>query len=213
VLLVYPKTGEEKWRATYVPPFSVLALAYWLKKHDVTDIYVYDQRVEPESQFLKLLHKCSPKSVIGFSTMTGPQIAYSLDLAKKAREQCPESYIVFGGVHPSFTPESTVSNPLIDIVVRGEGEQTLLELVRSLKKGKIEELKKVHGLTFKQNGKIFNTPDRTPIPKHSFDDTGFLWNYDLLERYIDVSNGERWFSFMTSRGCPYRCTFCYNSGF
>ncbi|MCK5625900.1 cobalamin B12-binding domain-containing protein, partial [Candidatus Bathyarchaeota archaeon] len=108
-MLVYPKTGEEKWRKTYVPPFSVLALAYWLKKHGVADIHVYDQRVEPESRFLSLLHKCSTKPIIGFSTMTGPQIVYSLDLAKKAREQCPESYIVFGGVHPSFTPETTVS--------------------------------------------------------------------------------------------------------
>ena len=136
--------------------------------------------------------------------MTGPQIGYSLDLAKKAREQCPESYIVFGGVHPSFTPETTVSNPLIDIVVRGEGEQTLLELVRCLENRGIEDLKKVEGLKFKQNGKIFSTLDRKPIPRQSFDETGFLWNYDLLERYIDVSKGERWFSFMTSRGCPYR---------
>jgi radical SAM superfamily enzyme YgiQ (UPF0313 family) len=213
VLLVYPKTGEEKWRETYVPPFSVLALAYWLKKHDITDLYVYDQRVEPESQFLKLLHKCSPKSIIGFSTMTGPQIAYSLDLAKKAREHCPESQIIFGGVHPSFTPETTVSNPLIDIVVRGEGEQTLLELVTRLENGGKKDLRKINGITFKHNGKIINTPDRSPIPRHAFDETGFLWNYNLLEKYIDVSEGERWFSFMTSRGCPYRCTFCYNSGF
>jgi len=213
VLLVYPKTGEEKWRETYVPPFSVLALAYWLKKHGVADIHVYDQRVESKSRFLSLLRKCSVKPIIGFSTMTGPQIAYSLELARKAREQCPESHIVFGGVHPSFTPKTTVSNPLIDIVVRGEGEQTLLEVVRRLENGGIEDLKKVKGLTFKQNEKIFSTPDRTPIPRHSFDETGFLWNYDLLERYIDISEGERWFSFMTSRGCPYRCAFCYNSGF
>ena len=213
MLLVYPKTGEEKWRETYVPPFSVLALAYWLKKHGVADIHVYDQRVESKSRFLSLLRKCSVKPIIGFSTMTGPQIAYSLELARKAREQCPESHIVFGGVHPSFTPKTTVSNPLIDIVVRGEGEQTLLEVVRRLENGGIEDLKKVKGLTFKQNEKIFSTPDRTPIPRHSFDETGFLWNYDLLERYIDISEGERWFSFMTSRGCPYRCAFCYNSGF
>lgn len=213
VLLVYPKTGEEKWRKTFVPPFSVSALAYWLRKYTDLDVNVYDQRVEPESRFTGLLRKCSPKPVVGFSTMTGPQIAYALDLAKKAKEQHPDGYVVFGGVHASFTPEATVSDPLIDVVVRGEGEQTLLELAASLEHGGLEKLKRVDGLTFKLNGKMYHTPDRPPIHRDSFDETGFLWNYDLLERYVDVIDGERYFSFVTSRGCPYRCTFCYNTGF
>ncbi|MFQ6085415.1 MAG: B12-binding domain-containing radical SAM protein [Candidatus Bathyarchaeia archaeon] len=213
VLLVFPKTGEEKWRKTFVPPFAVSALAYWLRKHTDWDVNLYDERVEPESRFIDLLRRCSDGSVVGFSTMTGPQIGYALKLARTAREHLPDGHIVFGGVHPSFTPEATVSHPLIDIVVRGEGEETLLETVSTLKENGVEKLKRVNGLTFELGGKIYNTPDRALIPRSSFDETGFLWDFKLLERYVDSVDGERYFSFITSRGCPYRCAFCYNHGF
>ena len=65
--------------------------------------------------------------------MTGPQIIRALETSKFLKGRYPDVPVVWGGIHPSLLPEQTLENPFVDIVVIGEGEATLLELVKTLK--------------------------------------------------------------------------------
>ncbi len=115
----------------------------------------------------------------------------------------PQSAIIMGGPHVTFTAAQTLRDfPEVDIIVRGEGEETLPELVGALDKGK--SLQEVKGLHFRLKGTIHQTEDRPfihdlnllPLP----DRTLFP-----LSRYLAMRVPA---SVLTSRGCPTGCSFC-----
>ena len=120
--------------------------------------------------------------------------------------------VVWGGVHASLLPLQTINNKYIDIVVYGEGDYTLLELVKELKNKK--DLKKVDGIYFKEkSGKIKKNNPRKAI--ENLDDLPPM-PYDLinLKKYYGMDlEGKPSITLMTSRGCPFRCAFCYNTVF
>jgi len=115
-----------------------------------------------------------------------------------------EIKVVAGGFHPTMRPDSLLKSKDIDIVIRGEGEETFLELAESLINGNVS-LKQVKGISYKDSdGKLVNTPDRAlikdldilPVP-----------NRELILGYDDYTADQLgWI--MTSRGCAYDCTFC-----
>jgi radical SAM superfamily enzyme YgiQ (UPF0313 family) len=113
---------------------------------------------------------------------------------------------VWGGVHPTLLPEQTVASEFVDIVVRGEGEQTLLELADKFSAG--EPLDEIKGITFKSAGTIRSTPDRELM---DLDEIPIELPFDLLplDKYPTLKSGR--FHIQTSRGCPHECGFCYNT--
>ena len=143
-------------------------------------------------------------SIVGISAMTGKQIKYGLNFAKFIR-QYSDVPIVWGGKHPTIFPRQTLNNGLVDFIVKGEGEETLLELARCLEGyGEIESIK---GLGYKKNGKIVINDDRDLINLEDTPDTPF----HLLDmgKYVRKTNsGNKMLEFYTSRGCPYNCKFC-----
>ena len=115
----------------------------------------------------------------------------------------PEILCVMGGPHVSFrAPETLEENPELDVVVRGEGEQTIVELMQTLKSG--EDLSNVNGITFRQGSQINTTPrrqfianlDTLPLPARHLLSLG---RYRALGLPATLT---------TSRGCPYQCIFC-----
>jgi len=147
--------------------------------------------------------------LVGISCITGPSINYSLNFARYVREQDRDVPIVWGGVHPSCQPEQTIKNDYVDIVVRGEGEITIVELMSALENG--NSLDKVRGITYKDNaGKIKTNPDREFL---NMDTLPFDLPYDLLnlDKYPLFKHGN--IDIQTSRGCPYRCGYCFNKHF
>jgi len=89
---------------------------------------------------------------VGITAMTSPiQISLGLDVARHIKERRGELPIVWGGPHPSILPEETIENPYVDIIVRGEGEDTLLELVRKIDTG--QSWDSVKGITYKKDGR------------------------------------------------------------
>lgn len=182
-------------------PFSCLCLAAYIResgyKPDILDMRVQDWRK----------YDLSNTDVIGIGCMTGNQIKKGLEFAGLVRQQHPDTPIIWGGVHPTLYPRQTAEHPYVDYVVRGEGEATLLELLDALNDGlSIDE---VPGVTYQREGRIIETPDREPIKDL---DTLPFPAYDLvdIESYPNVRDV---FDYQTSRGCPYRCTFCYNLAF
>ena len=120
----------------------------------------------------------------------------------------PSCPLVWGGVHPTLLPEQTASNDFVDIVVRGEGELIIKDLANALTENRPIEV--VAGITYAINGTIKSNPDGQII---DLDAIPIALPYELLQmdRYPSFKSGR--FHIQTSRGCPHRCGFCYNSIF
>ncbi len=135
-------------------------------------------------------------------------ITDALAIARICRETSPEAKIIFGGVHPTIFPEEVLSNDFVDLVVRGEGEEAVTDLLSK----KPEE---IPGLSYKKDGKVFHNPVR-PFVKDL--DSLPMPAYHLfpVEKYHPALGGYRRLpsiSMITSRGCPGQCTFCYKDMF
>ena len=163
-------------------------------------VRVLDMRLDDYHTF-----KLGNPLFVGIGTMSGFQIRFALEFAKKVRQELPSCPIVWGGVHPSLLPEQTVANPFVDVVVRGEAEPVMTELAKSFSEGK--PLDNVSGLTYKLEGQIRNTPDSKPI---DLDSIPIELPYDLLQLNKYSSHRAGRFHIQTSRGCPHRCGYCYN---
>lgn len=135
--------------------------------------------------------------IVGITFMSG-QYGSGLNIAHLVKKLSSDILVVMGGVHPTVLPEETVRNEDVDIVIRGEGEYTFLDIANS------EDLNDILGVTYKENGKIINNPDRPFI--ENLDDLPFPSRHLLLEKETYPPNA---FGMMlASRGCPHRCIFC-----
>jgi len=119
------------------------------------------------------------------------------------------------GQHPSARPEECLTDPNIDFVVIGEGEITTSELINTLEKGNTQDLKKIKGIAFLDNGKAVITPPRPAI--EDLDSLPFPARHLLpMDKYFaDVKEtplrgeiSKPWTTMITTRGCPYDCIFC-----
>ena len=155
-----------------------------------------------------MYRKLNLKNVIciGITVLTGSQIAHALNISKYIKKSHPKITIIWGGIHPSLLPKQTIESDFIDIVVKGEGEITLLEILEALKKGK--SIKKIKGVAYKENGKIIENVNR---PFMDFDQVA-LYPYELIKNANTYEMNEI-VHIQTSRGCPYSCGFCYNRNF
>jgi len=141
----------------------------------------------------------------------------AFEVASVAKSVDKDIITVLDGLHPSARPEECLSNPDVDFVVRGEPEYTMLELVGALEQGITEDLKKIEGIGFINNGKTVITPPRPEI--QDLDSLPFPARHLLpMDIYFDAIKenpirgeiSKRYTIIMTSRGCPHRCIFCSN---
>ncbi len=196
VILVFPG----KYKSTNPQmPLSIIHVADPLV-HAGYKVRILDMRVENYRTF----HVGNPVFV-GISSMSGTQISYGLQFAKKVRVESPSSPIVWGGVHSSLQPEQTAKSNYVDIVVRGEGDLVVVKLANRLSEGR--PLDDVEGITFKKEGTIRNNPDAPLIDLDSIP-LDLPFNLLHLDRYPSLEKGR--FHIQTSRGCPHSCGFCYN---
>jgi len=144
--------------------------------------------------------------VVGITSVT-PSIyeAYKVaETAKKVREDCK---VVLGGPHATFMPRQTMEEcRYIDIIVRGEGEETTRELIENIEKG--APLNGVKGITFREKNETIDTEPRLFIK--NIDDIP-LPSRDLLPMHLYKFNGVKYTTMLTSRGCPFKCSFCSSS--
>jgi radical SAM superfamily enzyme YgiQ (UPF0313 family) len=136
--------------------------------------------------------------VVGLSCMAN-LLPFSLLVAELLKELYPQKTIVLGGVGPFGVEELILERfGWVDVVVRGEAEVTALELLEVL--GNREPLDCVRGVSYRSNGTLFRTPDRTRI--RDLDDIPFPSYHRLDLSHYDA------FGVVTARGCPYGCRFC-----
>ena len=195
------------------PPLGILNLASYLEsKNKGVNIEVLDCQAERVNW--RKLENCveSVKPDIlatsALATCNTYTVLRTLEITKKVD---PKITTVVGGQHFSSTAqESLEMYPEIDVVVRGEGEETFADLVQTLEKKK--SLLKVKGISFKQDDKIVHTPNRPLI--ENLDDLpfpGYHFVKEHMKKYhfkMMVGANAGYALVEASRGCPHRCTFC-----
>ena len=185
-------------KAPYVwPPVGLAYMASALRKFSGVDVEILDAQV---SEFDIRMAKKFDLLVINTGTAT---INYDIRLSHRIKElNGPKVALI--GVHSAYFHKELVKK--CDFVVRGEPDTTLVDLVKCLNKG--GEVKKVKGITWKdRKGKIHVNKDRKPA--ENLDLLPFQAIDLLSKKYFDIIAKRQPIAFMiTSRGCPFQCTFC-----
>lgn len=190
---------------TPMPPIS-LAYAASAFRQAQADVHVFDDAVEPEENLYKMISRMRP-DVFGASCLT-PSAAQIFRVVRKVRDIAPSVKVVLGNLHAHVFAEDIIRRRLADVVVHGEGDQTIPELVKAM--GARDSLRSVKGISFCEDGRVIRTSERNLI--RDLDSVAFpCWEIFPIEKY-------RLFSFavirepatlvLASRGCPYNCKFC-----
>ncbi len=221
ILLVHPLgyRGDKAKRdvsrlANIMPPLGLLSISSYLEKYglnnDVVDCYAHPDSDNIIKEYLKV----NKPEYIGFSCTTSTFLD-GVRLAHLAKKIQPNLKVVFGGVHVSALREAILDQyPVVDYVVVGEGEETLRELLCTPS----PELMDVEGLVLRLGdgvscftGRRKKQLDLDSLPFPSYHKLeGYPDAYSLpIFNYPKVPNG----SFLSSRGCPYACSYCDRSVF
>ena len=208
ILLINPRAKND--RAKFLP-LGIAYLAAVLEKNSFNVKVIDANALQIEDALLMDEIKKINPNIIGFTAMTG-NIEYIWELAEKCKTILPNATMILGGPHPTILPEESLEKPFIDMVIIGEGEETIKEIAVS--KQRNGSLKNIKGIAYKEDGKIVITPRRENIT--NLDELPFparhLFPFPQLYK-PDSYKKKPVARILTSRGCPYRCTFCYHGIF
>lgn len=198
--MLFMRYGEEVERELHVP-LGPLYLTRALEDAGFTVDFRDYQCCDADDPFdmpafLEFLR--DPAPVIGLSCMAN-LLPFTVLALRALHEAFPDRRLVLGGVGSKAVEQLLLERfPWLDVICRGEAERTGPELLRALQRG--SDLSAIPGLSFRQNGRIVHTPDRQRISALDTIPLPAFAKVDL-RRYAG-------YGMMTSRGCPYPCTFC-----
>lgn len=202
IILFHPRATRPRNRRL---PLAVLALAAVLEGREEYEIVDGNVDEKPIDSILSLIDKHDVE-LLGVSCMPGPQMAAGMEVSREIRKLRPHVRIAWGGYFPSIYPDTALNAKYVDFVVRGQGEDTLLELIDALR-GK-RTLDSILGLSYKDVFGLHRSNAERPMKGPD----AFPWSpfYRLpVEKYLRPSFfGERTAVHHASIGCPFNCSFC-----
>jgi radical SAM superfamily enzyme YgiQ (UPF0313 family) len=199
------------------PPLGLAYLAA-VSEQRGDRVRIYDGDVEDDS--LETVVREWEPEVVGITANT-TQITAAWRDAAVVKSIC-QARVVLGGPHPTTLPEESAAKAEVDVVVRSEGEATWLDLIDywdEASEPASSGLSSIAGITFRDgDGDLVSTPDRPPIPTEELERLPYpAWHLFRMERYtnlqptVDQVDGPS-LPILTSRGCPYRCSYCSQIG-
>lgn len=140
--------------------------------------------------------------LVGFSVVSN-QLQYALEIAKAIRSHTDAPFVC-GGIHATMAPYDVLKTGVFDYACVGEGEEALLDLVNALEKH--EDTSVIQNIWLRRDGRIIKNKVRPFISLENLPPK----NYEIFDfqKMIDAKDG--WVGVMSSRGCPFRCTYCFN---
>jgi len=185
------------------PPLGLLYLASYLKKYNYNNVKIINLSCELEDTSIQNCLdylKNIKADVFGISLST-TQYGYALQICKFLKEQNKESLIVIGGPHPTTLPKETLEVTNADITVIGEGEEVFLQIVED------KPFNEIKGIVYRNGNKII-VNERMPYIK-DLDSLPFPAR-ELLDfsKYTRTIAGKEATNLISTRGCPYFCSFC-----
>ena len=214
VILVFPSFRQDSERPER-PPLGILTVAAPLAARGV-EVVVLDERVEENFDALLAQQLETGPLCVGVSSMSGYHITRALRVSELVKRNSAIP-VVWGGVQASLEPKSTITHPLVDFIVRDDGEESFPRLLESLASG-LRSVAAIPGIAYKTGKTVHFTGEPEPadinklplVPFHLID-----W-----KKYGVPPGGrdERWTQeprrivpMETSRGCPFSCIFCTES--
>ena len=186
-------------------PLGLLAISTPLLEHGY-DVLIIDSTITADFKRW-ILDEVKDALCLGISVVTGPMIKETVEAAKAVKAWNPQFPIILGGWHPSLLPSQTLEADYVDIIVRGQGEESTLELIERLRDD--APLDDVRGIGFKQAREIHFTPERPLQPLSQAPPKAYhLADFDAYERVC----GRRWAMYVSSLACPFDCSYCTNAG-
>lgn len=213
VLLVNPDYEIERYMGRHfgrmgwvMPPMGLLYLAAALEREDI-EVEVYDAQIEHRS--LETALREARPDLVGITCATA-LVGSTLAAARLVKQTLPDTAVAVGGVHPTVRPDDLVGDPAVDIAVRGEGLETIVEICRALDSGDGTTLRSIAGTSHRLDGELVDNPSRPleadvdafPFPaRHLLPMEVYRMSPDLSIRPpMDIVFG--------AYGCPYDCVFC-----
>lgn len=181
-------------------PVGIGCLMAALEREGIEARFI-DEQVEddPMGMIHRYVKEMEPPYIFGFSVLTAAYKS-AVVVSQELKRAYPDSFIIFGGIHPTALPDEVLSHEHVDAVIRGEGERGLIELYRCVKEGK--DYRGIPNLSYRDDGRIVHN-ERTFV----LDD---LSNYPPFPYHLFTSPRYDLGFVMSSRGCPYKCIFCSN---
>ena len=208
IILADPPDVKTPWLIANHPNLGILYLSSYLRSKikNIEIHYLYN--FLNMRMHLQRIEEIKPDLYgISFSTMRVVEANKTISAIK---ERFPALPVVCGGPHPTIAPEEILNEMPADVCVVGEGEKTLTEVVEALCLGK-RKLQDTMGIVFRNNKKIIRNPKRPLIqnldliPFPAWDLVDFNYYIGSYQYKANPST-----AMITSRGCPYNCTFCSN---
>ena len=200
---------------THVHPLGIMMLASQVRRAGHGDVHILDMKVEdwtPE-RCVEELERLRP-DVVGLSAMTY-EAGCLHAVAKLVKARLPGTVVVAGGPHPSVAADDVLRDEAVDFVVRGEGEETLSELLDGVRDQRAD-WDACLGISWRRGSEVVHNPDR-PAP-NDLDAMPFpAWDLIDHAKYHTVPRGgviyahKEFATMFSSRACPWRCTYCHNS--
>ena len=186
-------------------PLGILAVATPLLRAGY-QVRIIDSTITPGFQG-RVLAELDDALCLAISLVTGPMVRETVRIATEAKRLYPGLPVILGGWHPSLLPDQTLAAAYVDIVVRGQGEEAFLQVVRHLEAG--VSLAGIEGVGYKENGEAIFNPLRPLKPIGDLPPKAYhLADFDAYERVC----GRRWAMYISSLACPYNCAYCTNEG-
>ena len=202
IILFHPRATRPRNRRL---PLAILHLAAVLEGREPYEIV--DGNADPDPwPTIDALAQGGQVELLAVSVMPGPQVRGAVAVCRAFREKYPRVPIVWGGYFPSLYTNATLNAHYVDFAVKGQGEDTFLELIEALRGSR--DFARIRGLAFKDQFGLhvqtaerpLRSPDEYPwLPYHRLDPAKYLARTFL---------GSRTAVHQASIGCPFRCNFC-----
>lgn len=210
ILLLRPHAEDRD--ISRVMPLGLIAIGSVLKREGY-DIRILDLRLSsnPDADLENTLAEFAPDAVgIGLMTV---ESNYAFAAARQVKSLKPDVTMIFGGPHCAHEPEFILHDPNVDLMVVGEGELTIIELMAALRDKR--DLAGIKGIAFKKDGQYIKTAAREKITDldsldQDYDllDVHRYFNFDCSHEYLPATHS--FMPIVTSRGCPFTCIYCHD---
>jgi magnesium-protoporphyrin IX monomethyl ester (oxidative) cyclase len=208
LLLINSYLSGDAW---HYPPLELGFLATFVRDRSSSEVKLVDPAAE-NMDINQVVKAAKDFDIVGLNCFTERRVQ-CFEIAKRIKEENPNCKIILGGPHATALDIKIMEHyTFVDGIIRSEGEQTLLEVVKG------GDYKKILGLTWRNNGEIIKNPDR-PLMENLDDvyvDYSFL---PPMKKYIrdyaspDLKGKINYVYMLSSRGCPFFCEFCGNKFF
>lgn len=208
VLLINPpwiSKDENIWHGvkSAMPPLGLLSVASYVEskgfKTQVIDVHI--EKLSANELFEKI--KTANPRVVGLSVMTATSNA-AHQIARIAKQAAPQCKVIFGGVHSEALPAETLCNSAVDAIVRGDGEETFLQICQDI------DFSKILGISYRQDKSVIHNTaapvemnlDKFPFPAYHL--VPMNKYYPAIGAYKRLPA----INMLMTRGCPGKCIFC-----